>query len=161
VVGDPVEVGIKGNDLYLKKPKGGGDLKTYITRRERNTPDKPRANCGLPVATELGTPLYHLAMTLVDQIYLNKRGNRSFTNVWAYYRITSFGEEGDHIELCLVKWPTFEDIDEVAAADKAVVVNPGDTGFASAYPNILTVLKSKWNIDHSDDDLIGLRFRDV
>jgi hypothetical protein len=49
VVGDPVEVRIKGNDLYLKKRKGGGDLKTSITRRERNTPDKPAANCALPV----------------------------------------------------------------------------------------------------------------
>jgi hypothetical protein len=50
VVGDPVEMRIKGSDLYLKKPKGGGDLKTYIIRRERNTPDKPTANCALPVA---------------------------------------------------------------------------------------------------------------
>jgi len=49
VVGDPVEMKIKGNDLYLKKPKGG-DLKTYIIRRERKVPDKPPANCGLPVA---------------------------------------------------------------------------------------------------------------
>src|SRR5438128_11076861 len=36
VVGDPVEVKVKGNDLYIKKPKGG-DLKTQISRRERNS----------------------------------------------------------------------------------------------------------------------------
>lgn len=35
VIGDPVEVKIKGNDMYLRKSKGG-DLKIYITRRERN-----------------------------------------------------------------------------------------------------------------------------
>ena len=50
VVGDPIEVKIKGNDLYLKKPKGG-DLKTSIVRRERNLPDKPPPNCALPVST--------------------------------------------------------------------------------------------------------------
>jgi hypothetical protein len=48
VVGDPVEVRIKGNDLYLKKSKGG-DLKTSITRRERNAPDKKSLTCALPV----------------------------------------------------------------------------------------------------------------
>jgi len=39
------------------------------------------------------------------------------------------------------------------------MVNPGETGFASAYPDILKVLKSKWGIDHKDDDLIGIRAR--
>lgn len=47
VVGDPVEVRIKGNAMYLKKSKG--DLKTSITRRERNTPDKKPLTCALPV----------------------------------------------------------------------------------------------------------------
>jgi hypothetical protein len=50
VVGDPVEVRIKGNDLYVKKPKGG-DSKTNIVRRERNAPNKKPMTCGLPVAT--------------------------------------------------------------------------------------------------------------
>lgn len=50
VVGDPVEVKIKGNDMYLKKSKGA-DFKTYIVRRERNAPDKKPMTCGLPVAT--------------------------------------------------------------------------------------------------------------
>jgi hypothetical protein len=48
VVGDSVEVRIRGNDLYLKKPKGG-ELKTAITRRERNASDKPPVTCALPV----------------------------------------------------------------------------------------------------------------
>jgi hypothetical protein len=49
VVGDPVEVKIKDNDMYLKRSKGG-DFKTYIVRRERNAPDKKPMTCGLPVA---------------------------------------------------------------------------------------------------------------
>jgi len=48
IVGDPVEVRIKGNDMFLKKSKGG-DLKTHITRRERNSPDKNPPTCALPV----------------------------------------------------------------------------------------------------------------
>jgi hypothetical protein len=48
IVGDPVEVKIKGNDMYLKKAKSG-DLKTSITRRERNAPDKKPLTCALPV----------------------------------------------------------------------------------------------------------------
>jgi hypothetical protein len=51
VVGDPVEVRIKGNNLYLKKSKDG-DLETSITRRERNLPDKNPITCGLPVAIQ-------------------------------------------------------------------------------------------------------------
>ena len=52
VVGDPVEIKIKGNDMYLKKSKGG-DLKTYITRRERNAPDKKPITCALPVCKRI------------------------------------------------------------------------------------------------------------
>jgi hypothetical protein len=48
IVGDSVEVRIKGKDLYIKKAKGG-DLKTYITRRERNTPDRKPLTCALAV----------------------------------------------------------------------------------------------------------------
>jgi len=51
VVGDPVEIKIKGNDMYLKKSKGG-DLKTYITRQERSAPDKKPITCALPVTTQ-------------------------------------------------------------------------------------------------------------
>jgi len=49
VVGDQIHLRIKGNYMYLKKPKGG-DLKTYITRRERNAPDQKPLTCALPVA---------------------------------------------------------------------------------------------------------------
>jgi hypothetical protein len=59
----------------------------------------------------------------------------------------------------LLKWPTFEDLDMVGNEQSAVVVNPGDTGFASAYPNLCALLRNKWNIKHSDEDLIGIRVR--
>ena len=100
-------------------------------------------------------------MQVCDSIYLNKRGNESFTNVWAYYRITSVGGDlGDHIELALLTWPDFRDIDVVGDLDKAVVVNPSDTGYNSAYPNTIQLLAKKWNIDHEQSVLIGLRFRE-
>jgi hypothetical protein len=51
IVGDPVQVRVKGNDMYLGKPKGG-DLKTKIVRRARNAPDKPPITCALPVSTQ-------------------------------------------------------------------------------------------------------------
>jgi len=51
IVGDPVQVRVKGNDMYLAKPKGG-DLKTKIVRRARNALDKPPITCALPVSTQ-------------------------------------------------------------------------------------------------------------
>jgi hypothetical protein len=102
-----------------------------------------------------------VAITVVDAIYLNKRGSPSDTSQWAYYRVTSQGSQGDHIEVCLLNWPSFEDLDLVGDEQKAVVVNPGDTGFASAYPNMCTLLRNKWNVDHCDDDLIGIRVREI
>jgi hypothetical protein len=98
-------------------------------------------------------------MEFADSIYLNKRGDPHDTSKWAYYRITSRGDLDDPIEVCLLKWPTFEDIDIVGELDKAKVVNPGDTGRSSAFPNICKLLKNKWNIDHNIDDLIGIRER--
>jgi hypothetical protein len=80
---------------------------------------------------------------MVDSIYLNKGSKPMDTGQWNYYRISSFGEMGDPIEICLLKFPEF------------------DTGYESAYPNLLAVLKSKWNIEHSDEDLIGFRVREV
>ena len=44
---------------------------------------------------------------------------------------------GHNIEMCLVKWPSFEDIDEVLSEHAAVVVNPRRDGFRlrlSQYP---------------------------
>ena len=49
VVGDSVDVRIKGNDLYLRKSKDG-DLKTTITRRERRTQGKPPLDCSFAVS---------------------------------------------------------------------------------------------------------------
>jgi hypothetical protein len=99
-------------------------------------------------------------MEMVDAIYLNKRGDPQDTSKWAYYRITSEGKDGDHIEVCLVSWPSLEDLDVVGDEQKAAVINPNDTGFASAYPNICNLLRNKWNIEHRDEDLIGLRVRE-
>ena len=102
------------------------------------------------------------ALTVLDTIYLNKRQNESDTREWAYYRVTSIGgQEGDDIQVCLLKWPKFEDIDVVGEEKKAVVVNSADTGFVSAYPNLCQLLSRKWNIDHEQSVLIGLRERKV
>jgi hypothetical protein len=100
-------------------------------------------------------------MTVTDTIYFNTRGNEFSTWVWAYYRITSKGQTGDNIEVCLLKWPSFEDINIIGDEHKAVVVNPADTGYNSAYPNVCELLKNKWGIDHEKSILIGLRPRDV
>ena len=48
VVGDPIEVKIKGNNMYIKTSKGA-DLKTSISRRERLGKEPP--TCGLPVTS--------------------------------------------------------------------------------------------------------------
>lgn len=50
VVGDPVEITVDKNHLYIKKANGG-DLKTDIVRRERKSPDKKPTTCALPVST--------------------------------------------------------------------------------------------------------------
>lgn len=97
---------------------------------------------------------------LFDSIYLNKRGHEQNTSHWAYYRVTSLGGGvGDHIQVCLVQWPSFSDIDVVGDVTKAAVVNPSDTGYNSAFPNLLELLSKKWNIDHEKSILIGARER--
>jgi hypothetical protein len=99
-------------------------------------------------------------MQIVDSIYLNKRGDPLDTSKWVYYRITSQGKDGDHIEICTLTWPELADLDVIGDEQKAVVVNPNDTGFRWAYPNMCTLLLNKWNIDHNEiDDLIGSRVR--
>ena len=98
-------------------------------------------------------------MTL-DSIYLNRRGHDQNTRHWAYYRVTSLGGDvGDHIQVCLLAWPGLTDIDVVGEETKAPVVNPSDTGFTSAYPNLCSLLQNKWNIDHNQSVLIGMRAR--
>jgi|SRR5208337_536895 len=98
---------------------------------------------------------------IFDSIYLNKRGHPEDDSHWAYYRVGSWGKDGDDIEVCLVQWPTFTDIDVVGDEFKAIVVNPSDTGYNSAYPNLCELLKNKWHIDHSDEDLIGFIVREI
>jgi len=101
-------------------------------------------------------------MEVTDTIYLNKRGKEAETWFWAYYRITSLGgQEGDHIEVSLLTWPTFDDINVVGDLDKAIVVNASDTGYTSAYPNVCDLLQKKWKIDHEQSVLIGFRPRQV
>jgi hypothetical protein len=95
---------------------------------------------------------------VLDSIYLNHPGGNQ--NHWVYYRLTSLGgKEGDHIEICLVSWPDFKDIDVVGDEKKASVINPGDTGFTSAYPNFTNLLLRKWGVNHEESILIGMRVR--
>jgi hypothetical protein len=51
IVGDPVEVRIKGDHLYLRltQKKYEDEEKMRILRRERVTPEKPPATCAVPV----------------------------------------------------------------------------------------------------------------
>jgi hypothetical protein len=98
---------------------------------------------------------------ILDSIYLNKRGHPQDDGHWVYYRVTSLGEEGDNIEVCLVQWPTLRDIDVLGDEFKAIVVNPNDTRYNSAYPNLHELLKNEWNIHHFSADLIGVIVHEV
>lgn len=49
VVGDPIDVKVKGNNLFLRKASGG-ELKTSITRRERLGKEPP--TCGIVVMSD-------------------------------------------------------------------------------------------------------------
>jgi hypothetical protein len=98
---------------------------------------------------------------VLDSIYLSKRGDLQNTSSWAYYRVRSWGKDGDNIAVCLVQWPSFTDIDVVGEELKAVVENPGDTGFSRAYPNLVGLMQTKWNVDHDASVLIGAIVREV
>jgi hypothetical protein len=50
VVGDPIEVRIAGNNLYLKKPNSG-EIKAHIVRRERQGLGKNPMTCATQVQT--------------------------------------------------------------------------------------------------------------
>lgn len=54
IVGDPIEIKIKDDNLYFKtgKKSSDGDAKAYITRRERVAPNSDSITCALPVAIE-------------------------------------------------------------------------------------------------------------
>ncbi len=94
--------------------------------------------------------------TIIDSIYLNKRGQPRNSQHWAYYRVASLGNDRDNIEVCLIEWPSFKDIDVLGDEFKAIVVNASDTGYESAHPNLCDVLKNKWNIDHETSELLGV-----
>jgi hypothetical protein len=98
---------------------------------------------------------------ILDSIYLNKRGHHHDDGRWIYYRVTSSGHESDSIEVCLVEWPTFRDINVAGDEFKAIVVNPADSRHNSASPNLHDLLKSKWNIHHFSADLVGVIVREV
>jgi hypothetical protein len=53
IVGDPIEIRTKGDDLYFKAGKKSRDeSKAHIIRRERITLDSKPATCALPVAVD-------------------------------------------------------------------------------------------------------------
>jgi hypothetical protein len=92
----------------------------------------------------------------IDSIYLNTCDD-NLTNNWAYYRIRSIGGcLNDPIEVCLVKWPTMEDLDSISDETTASVWTPGITGLAGASTTMEEFLRNKWGIDHSTSVLIGL-----
>lgn len=94
----------------------------------------------------------------LDLVYLNKHKNESLASNWSYYRITSIGGRiGDSIEVCLLNWPTLEDINIVGNEKLASVWNPFETGSLSAHPNLCSLLWDKWNIDHKQSSHIGVR----
>lgn len=49
VVGDQIQVQIDGKHMYINKPKGGGDFKTNIVRREKIVAGVSPSTCALPV----------------------------------------------------------------------------------------------------------------
>ena len=54
IVGDPIDIRIKGDRLYFKTGKESSDdeAKAHITRQQRITPDSKPATCGLHVAVQ-------------------------------------------------------------------------------------------------------------
>ena len=50
VVGDSIDVKIKGNTMYLRKGDGG-EIKSSIVRRERIAEGKEAPNCGVAVTS--------------------------------------------------------------------------------------------------------------
>jgi hypothetical protein len=91
-----------------------------------------------------------------DLIWMNTQ-NDNLTDNWVYYRTSSIGgQKNDPMEACLVKWPTFEDLDSLSDERAASVWTPGITGLAVANQTMTVFLKNKWNIDHATSIPIGL-----
>jgi len=76
-------------------------------------------------------------------------------NNWLYYRIASYnmdepaGTLGAPIEVCRVKWPTFEDVPP--ATDTT-----GITGLASAHEQLCRLVKELWGVEHEKSILVGV-----
>jgi|SRR5208337_4740914 len=89
----------------------------------------------------------------IKSIYLYKP-EESFLNTWVYYRVSSINLEepagtfGAPIEVCRVKWPTFEDVPP--ATD-----TPGITGRASAYEHMCRLVREQWSVEHEKSIFIG------
>ena len=82
-------------------------------------------------------------------IYLNKKNLLSNTEPWAYYTIKGGFEVGDNIEVKLVSFPDFSEID-------VIVDIPGNVGLSAAYDNINLLLRNKWGIERERSELIGI-----
>jgi hypothetical protein len=89
-----------------------------------------------------------------DLIYLDKHGDDSYPQNWTYYRIRSTtalgipaGDMGSAVQVCRVKWPTFEDID-------SSIDTPGVVGYTSAGFNAEKLLE-QWDVDRNRSILIG------
>jgi hypothetical protein len=97
----------------------------------------------------------------IDQIYLDKCGDKNASFNWLYYRLTSVdglgnpaGKEESTIQICRVRWPSL--------GDKGTPVDAsGHTDLTAAFPAMNKVL-AEWGVDHENRGiLIGLREREV
>lgn len=84
-----------------------------------------------------------------DLIFLDKR-NSNVTNHWVYYRITPIA--GADIETCRVTFPDCKDID-------TPIVTPLNVGLAAAYDNIKTLALKQWQVNHDENNIIGMIVR--
>ncbi len=90
-------------------------------------------------------------------IYLDKMGDDDHDpDNWRYFRITTvsgMGEEegrpGSSIQLCLVKWPTFDDIGPVTDL-------PGSVASGRAYDDTNKFLKGQLGVERERSIFIGI-----
>jgi hypothetical protein len=95
-----------------------------------------------------------------DEIYLDKCGDDDhYPDKWKYFRVTRVtglgnieGTVAATIQVCQVKWPTFEDIPPVNDS-------PGVTGYASAWEIVNGALR-QWGIERDRSIFIGVRDRE-
>lgn len=85
----------------------------------------------------------------IQLIYLDKRGDDDTnTGSWEYFRIGPSGV--DTIEVCRVRFPSFEDKGDPIAT-------PGNVGLAAAYDNVNWLLLKQWDVERERSILIGIR----